>query len=108
MQGLRCGVGEDVATVKKERRILEALEPLLTSGDQLWAHVSVLDGPLPAQMRDWNPTATNQADDYLDATAGAVTEQPERISKAAEHVGIPTSHRHDDGRTSAGVHQVLT
>jgi hypothetical protein len=107
-QGLRCGVSEDNATQNKNRRILEALEPLLTTGDQLWAHVSVLDGPLPVQMRDWNPAVKEQPDDYLDATAGAVTEQPERISKAGEHVGIPTHDRADDWRTSGGVHQVVT
>jgi hypothetical protein len=59
-------------------------------------------------MRDWNPAVKEQPDDYLDATAGAVTEQPERISKAGEHVGIPTHDRADDWRTSGGVHQVVT
>jgi len=104
---LICGVAEDISTTKKNKRILEAMEPLLTSEDQLWAHVSVLDGPLPAQMRDWNPAVQEQPDDYLDAAAGAVSETPERIMRVvAPADGIPTGTPADSWRPSSGVHEI--
>jgi hypothetical protein len=101
------GVSEEHAVINKNRRILEALEPLLLTAGQLWAHVSVADGPLFGQMREWNPAVKEQADDYLDALAGAVTEQPERITRAITTDGIPTGASADDWRPSAGVHDVI-
>ena len=72
---------------------------------QLWAHTSVLDGPLVAQMRDWNPMVQDQPDDYLDATAGAVSEAPERIGR---RVKISTEREPQHWRHSAGVHDVIS
>jgi signal peptidase I len=106
---LLCGVGEVNETQAKNKRILETLEPLLSADDQLWAHVSVLDGPLPSQLRDWNPAITDQPDDYIDAAAGALAEAPERIGKAIsppDAVRIPTMTAADSWRPSSGVHQV--
>lgn len=106
---LICGVAEQHSTGNKNRRILESLEPLLQSEDQLWAHTSVLDGPLPAQMRDWNPAITEQPDDYLDASAGACAEAPERVLRAIaprEEVGIPTPTGSESWRPNSGVHNV--
>ncbi len=115
-RGLRCGVAEEDAMTNKNKRILEALEPLLQSEDQLWAHVSVLDsddgeegkGLLPTQMRDWNPAVKEQPDDYLDAAAGSISETPERITGAIAPPGdgIPSGARADDWRPSSGVHQI--
>lgn len=98
------GVGVEQAVANKSRRILEAWEPLLTSHGQLWAHVSVLRGPLWDQMKDWIPTAPNQKDDFLDAGAGALTDTPERIIQI---VGNPNASARDDWRHSAGEHQVV-
>lgn len=98
------GVGVEQAVANKSRRILEAWEPLLTSAGQLWAHVSVLRGPLWDQMKDWNPAAPNQKDDYLDAGAGALSDTPERIIQI---VGNPNASARDDWRHSAGEHQVV-
>lgn len=100
---LRCGVAVEQAVANKSRRILEAWEPLLTSGGQLWAHISVLRGPLWDQMKEWIPTAPNQKDDYLDAGAGALTDTPERIGQI---VGNPNITARDDWRHSAGEHEV--
>lgn len=77
-RGVRCAVKEETASSNKNKRILEALEPLLQSR-MLWAHVSVLTGDLWDEMREWNPGVTTQPDDLLDAGAGAVTDQPARI-----------------------------
>lgn len=106
---LICGVSELHSTTQKAKRILESLEPLLLTADQLWAHESVIDGPLYQQMRDWNPAVKEQPDDYLDASAGACSDQPERISQAinqGERVGIPTVPGSDSWRPSSGVHQI--
>ena len=96
---IQCGVVEVQASVRKEIRILEALEPLMSSG-MLWAHVDVLNGPMWDQMRDWNPAETNQPDDYLDAGAGAVTDQPARIGQT---VRIESASPADDWRPSGAV-----
>lgn len=101
---LRCGVAVEQAVANKSRRILEAWEPLLESGGQLWAHVSVLRGPLWDQMKEWIPTAPNQKDDYLDAGAGALTDTPERVGQI---VGNPNITARDDWRHSAGEHEVV-
>jgi hypothetical protein len=81
---LVCGVKEEHSTASKNKRILEAWEPLLMSEGMLWAHQSVTDGPLISQMQLFNPVATDQADDYLDAGAGAITEAPERLRNISD------------------------
>lgn len=86
---LQCGVTEIQATANKNTRILEALEPLIGSG-MLWAHVSVLTGPLWDQMKDWNPDVRDQPDDLLDAGSGAVTDQPVRIGKLVRNTEAQT------------------
>lgn len=102
---LQCGVTEVISTDNKNKRILESLEPLLLANRQLWAHVDVLNGPLWDQMKDWNPALRNQADDYLDAAAGAVSETPERIQRAQSGLIAPANTQHD-WRPDAGVHEV--
>ncbi|HEU6453997.1 MAG TPA: phage terminase large subunit [Roseateles sp.] len=106
---LVCGVAEDHSTALKAKRILEGLEPLLMTADQLWAHVSVIDGPLYEQMRDWNPAVKEQPDDYLDASAGACSEQPELVARAIspdDQAGIPAQTAADSWRPSSGVHEL--
>ncbi len=98
---LRCGVVDQPAVTNKNERILEALEPLLNGG-MLWAHVSVIDGPLWDQAKDWNPAIKNQPDDLLDAGAGAVTDQPARIGQMVRN---PDPQETDDWRPSTGVYE---
>ena len=98
-RGLQCGVAEVHTTGNKNLRILEALEPLLTT-QMLWAHVSVADGPVPDQMREWNPAIPDQPDDHLDAAAGAVTDQPERVGNLVRKA---TTQDRDDWRPGTGV-----
>ncbi len=94
-----CGIVEQDAREAKNTRILEALEPLIQSR-MLWAHVSVLEGPLWNVMKDWNPAIKQQPDDLLDAGAGAVTDQPARI---AQSVTNEDDHIGQDWRPAAGV-----
>lgn len=107
---IRCGVKEEPQAANKNRRILEAFEGPLNSG-QLWAHVSVADGPAWNQMRDWNPAIADQPDDHLDSGAGAIAETPERIlgivSAEVDKGGIPNTPPADDWRPNGGVHEVI-
>jgi hypothetical protein len=105
---LQCGVKSEPQSANKNRRILEAIEGPLRSG-QLWAHTSVIDGPAWEQMRDWNPAVTDQADDHLDSLAGAIAETPERIGRAValpDGGWKPPGKGADDWRPSSGVHEV--
>lgn len=101
---LLCGVSEQQAVANKNTRILEAFEPLLTTRGQLWAHMSVLQGPVWDQMKDWNPAVKEQPDDFIDAGAGALTDTPERVGQI---VGNPNITARDDWRHSAGEHEVV-
>lgn len=99
---LQCGVAGEPSTANKNRVILDAFEPVLSSGT-LWAHESVLDGPTYDEMRDFNPAISDQPDDYIDAGARAITDTPERIG--GRGLIAPESAK-DDWRPSAGVHDV--
>lgn len=100
---LICGVAEEPAVINKNKRILEAYEGVMSSG-MLWAHVDVLEGPFWDQMKDFNPGTKNQADDYIDAGAGAITDTPERIKVTPRSDDGPRSH---DWRPSSGVHEAV-
>ncbi|MFT3720421.1 phage terminase large subunit [Pseudorhodoferax sp.] len=78
---LACAIVMRDSVQKKSKRILEAFEPLLSAG-MLWAHTSVLQGDVWAQMQDFNPAEPDQDDDYLDAQAAAMTDQPAQIGKS--------------------------
>ena len=102
LAGTGCGVTEVHSSTNKQKRILDGFEAPLTS-NFLWAHVDVLDGPVWDQMKDFNPSITNQPDDYLDAGAGAITETPVRIGKI---VGKPNQELGNNWRPSGGVFEV--
>lgn len=97
-RGLSCGVIEDPAIQNKNKRILGALEPVLTSG-LLWAHVTVIE-TVRQEMRDWNPAVTEQPDDYIDAGAGAIAAEPVRVGKI---VHVPKEARQHNWRPAGGV-----
>ena len=60
----------------KSDRILNAIEPLLSTG-RLHAHTRVQNTPLMAEMLGWSPIGANGIhDDGLDAVAGAITDTP--------------------------------
>lgn len=102
-RGLTCGVGDEHEARNKAKAILEAFEPLLATPGMLWAHVSVADGPAFEQMRHWNPAlpaTAQQPDDYIDAGAKAISDQPERVGGAVRKSDAPPSQ---DWRPGAGV-----
>lgn len=99
---LICGVTEEPAIENKNKRILEAYEGPMSSG-MMWGHTSVLEGPFWDQMKDFNPETKNNADDYLDAGAGAITDTPERINvRVVEADREPERH---NWRGNSGVHE---
>lgn len=99
---LICGVTEEPAIENKNKRILEAYEGPMSSG-MMWGHMSVLEGPFWDQMKDFNPETKNNADDYLDAGAGAITDTPERINvRVVEADREPQRH---NWRGNSGVHE---
>lgn len=60
---------------RKETRILDAIEPLLTTG-RLFAHVRIKSTLLLSEMLGWSPLAVGGTDDGLDALAGALRLTP--------------------------------
>ena len=72
---------------KKETRILDSIEPILTAG-RLYAHVRVQSTPLLAEMLGWTPIGGTTHDDGLDAVAGALCATPTPIHPLSR--GMPT------------------
>jgi len=85
LKGTGCGVKDEWSSTNKNKRILDAFEPPMSAGI-LWAHTSVLEGPVWDQMMHFNPDTTNQPDDYLDSAAGAITDTPIRIGKSVRNL----------------------
>jgi len=92
-------VTDDQAKTDKNKDILDAFEAPMSCGF-LWAHLSVLDGPAYAQMRDFNPATKTQPDDYLDSAARAIKATPVRCGGK---VGNLTAQAEQDWRPDAGV-----
>jgi len=80
LAGTGCAVAEITRVSQKDRYILDSLEAPLT-GSFLRAPDRLMDTKLPGQMRDWVPGDRDQADDFLDAGAGAIKQTPVRIGK---------------------------
>ncbi|MCR4918031.1 MAG: hypothetical protein K5912_03760 [Alphaproteobacteria bacterium] len=57
---------------KKETRILDAFEPLLSSG-RLYANTTITRTPLISEMLAWTPLGSCEHDDGLDAVSGAIS-----------------------------------
>lgn len=103
LAGIGCGVVEHFASTNKNKDILDAFEAPLSNGF-LWAHESVLDGPVWDQMKDWRPDITDQPDDYIDAAGRAIKATPVRIGHIA---GNPASSAGSiPWRPDSGSHEV--
>ncbi|MCL1902373.1 MAG: hypothetical protein FWG18_01955 [Alphaproteobacteria bacterium] len=81
LRGLAIGRGRGIVIQKivnrenKERRILDAIEPLLSTG-RLYAHEKLKRTKLITEMEEWMPHAGANHDDGLDAVAGALRLTP--------------------------------
>lgn len=78
LAGTGISVSTKHSTDNKNERIIGAIETPL-SGQLLWAHTSVIDGPLFGQMRDWKAKIKKQPDDYLDSLASAILSAPVKL-----------------------------
>ncbi len=76
----------------KSDRILNAIEPLLSTG-RLYAHARVQSTPLIAEMLGWSPVGANGIhDDGLDAVAGAIGDSPIPIRPAGTPIQTYTAN----------------
>lgn len=91
-RGIATAVREHTSHLPKDRRILEAFDPLLASR-RLFAHARVLRTPFPLEMREWRPGA-NGRDDGLDAVAGCLLAEPVRLGHAPPPVRRPDWRPH--------------
>ena len=73
-----CRVQEHSASRNKDIRILEAFDVAMAT-ERLHIHKSVLDTPFINEMQEWVPGKSNNRDDGLDAVAGAIETQPEKL-----------------------------
>jgi hypothetical protein len=97
------GVVAHHANTSKSERILAALDVPLAAG-LLHAHASVCDGPFAEELREWQPERkADQADDGLDAVAGAILAEPVRLGPFPRAPGA-----HGAWRPSGPVHRART
>lgn len=73
--------------VKKETRILNAIEPILNTG-RLFARDKIKQTALLSEMLAWTPIGSTEHDDGLDAVAGALAMNPYPIRPVSNHIGI--------------------
>lgn len=96
---LAIAVREQVSTTAKDRRILDAFDPVLAAR-RLHVHRRVWRTPFIAEMREWRPGA-NCRDDGLDAVAGCLASEPVRL-------GSFPVRRRSDWRPGARPHRART
>ncbi|MEZ5814998.1 MAG: phage terminase large subunit [Alphaproteobacteria bacterium] len=89
-------VQEISQTRAKDLRILEAFDAILAAR-RLYVHRRVLQTPFMMEMREWRPGANKGHDDGLDAVAGALAQQPDRLARIyaqGGHGWTKTAHSH--------------
>ncbi len=69
---------------RKEVRILDSLEPLLSTG-RLFSHVRTRSTPLLLEMLAWTPVGNMGHDDGLDAVAGGLRMQPTPLRPSGQY-----------------------
>ena len=73
--------------IKKETRILNAVEPMLNTG-RLFVHSRIKQTMLLSEMLAWSPIGSTEHDDGLDAIAGALAMNPIPIRPLTNHNNI--------------------
>ena len=73
--------------IKKETRILNAVEPLLTTG-RLFVRKNITQTMLLSEMLAWSPIGSTEHDDGLDAVAGALAMTPVPTRPLTNRVGL--------------------
>jgi hypothetical protein len=75
-----CAVREMASRRAKDQRILEAFDAPLAAG-MLYAHADVFATAFVREMREWRPGVAGARDDGLDAVAGCLTLEPQRLPR---------------------------
>ncbi len=75
-----CRVRDVSSTRNKDIRILEGFDAVMAAG-RLYVHDSVSKTPFLMEMREWSPGKNKGHDDGLDAVAGALSLQPDRMER---------------------------
>ncbi len=80
-----CTVKEISQSRSKDLRILEAFDTVLAA-NRLFIHKNVLKTRFMMEMREWRPSESGKGssrhhDDGLDAVAGALAQQPDRLKR---------------------------
>ena len=70
---------------KKETRILNAIEPMLSTG-RLFARNTIKQTMLLSEMLAWSPLGSKEHDDGLDAVAGALAMTPTPTRSLANRI----------------------
>ena len=84
-RGIKIQVQKILNNKNKENRILDAIEPILTTG-RLHAHRSVQFTPLLSEMLGWTPLGSSGHDDGIDAVAGAICALPSPVRPLGQGV----------------------
>ena len=69
---------------RKENRILNAIEPILTTG-RFYMYEKIKQTMLLSEMLAWSPVGSSEHDDGLDALAGALAMNPWPIRTISKH-----------------------
>ncbi|MDH5722932.1 MAG: phage terminase large subunit [Alphaproteobacteria bacterium] len=75
---LQTSVTGTIATKPKTLRILESFDVILAA-QRLWVNKTVRETPFIREMREWRPGKAKCRDDGLDAVAGAISREPDRM-----------------------------
>ncbi len=94
-----AAVIEHVSTRAKDRRIVDAFDPVLAER-ALWVHRDVWQGPFVAEMRDWRPLGGGH-DDALDAVSGCLASEPVRLGRGRATGPDPGAWRPGAGTVNA-------
>lgn len=73
--------------IKKETRILNTLEPLLSTG-HLYMHNKIRQTMLLSEMLSWTPNGSKEHDDGLDAISGAISMLPSPIRPIGARINL--------------------
>lgn len=86
LEGTGIAVDTAFSSEKKNDRIIKAYEVPLYAG-RIHAHASVLNSPFLHQLKDFEPSQTNNKDDYIDSVASAILREPIRLAAAFNNFG---------------------
>lgn len=90
-------MNEIAQSKRKDIRILESFDAILAS-KRLFVHRNIIKTPFLMEIREWKPSEGSKGsskyhDDGLDAVAGAIAQQPDRLTRL-HRLAAQTGSRH--------------